>query len=64
MNHCVGIVVGEDSLSAVVAGTDPAVSAPDRVSVPAFLVIAPGVGRTGGSSGRAVRRVGGRCGVS
>jgi hypothetical protein len=42
MNHCVGIVLGGDSVSAVVAGTDSVVSTSDQISVPAVLVIAPG----------------------
>lgn len=44
MNRCVGIVVGKDSVSAVVAGTDSVVSSSDRMSVPAVLLIAPGSG--------------------
>jgi molecular chaperone DnaK (HSP70) len=44
MSLCVGVALGADSVSAVVAGEDTRVSTPDRVSVPALLLIAPGVG--------------------
>jgi molecular chaperone DnaK (HSP70) len=44
MSLCVGVVVGADSVSAVVGSPATLVSTPDRVSVPALLVIAPEVG--------------------
>ncbi|MGH3671891.1 MAG: hypothetical protein ACRDSH_14870, partial [Pseudonocardiaceae bacterium] len=44
MSRCVGITVGRDSVSAVLAGPGPLVSADNRVSVPAVLVVAPQVG--------------------
>ncbi|MGC1732686.1 MAG: Hsp70 family protein [Pseudonocardiaceae bacterium] len=44
MSLCVGVVVGGDSIGAVAAGKDTPVSTPCRASVPALLVIAPGVG--------------------
>ncbi|MGH3827580.1 MAG: Hsp70 family protein [Pseudonocardiaceae bacterium] len=39
-----GITVGGDSVGVVVAGADTPVPPPDRMSVPAVLVTAPGVG--------------------
>lgn len=44
MGLCVGVALGGDSVSAVVASEDTRLSAADRVSVPALLVIVPGVG--------------------
>lgn len=44
MSLCVGVALGGDSVSAVVAGEDTRIPTADRVSVPALLVIAPGVG--------------------
>jgi molecular chaperone DnaK (HSP70) len=44
MSLCVGVALGGDSISAIVTGEDTRVSSAVRVSAPALLVIAPGVG--------------------
>jgi molecular chaperone HscA len=44
MSLCVGVTLGGDSVGAVVVGEDTRMSTHERVSVPALLVIANGVG--------------------